>query len=128
MNKKQIRPTEAELEILQVLWENGPSSVRYVNEQLSEKREIGYTTTLKLMQIMLEKGLVKRSTETRSHIYSAQVKESDTQSQLLTKFLESAYRGSASTLILQVLGNHTASKEELEEIKALIDQLEKSKD
>lgn len=124
MNKRQIRPTEAELEILQVLWEEGPSSVRQVNQLLNEKRDIGYTTTLKLMQIMLDKGLVRRTTDTRSHIYSAQVKESDTQSELLNKFLESAYRGSASKLVLQVLGNHKASQEELKEIKALIDKLE----
>lgn len=125
MSKKLIKPTEAELEILQILWQRGPSSVRDVHDILSDSRETGYTTTLKLMQIMLEKGLVKRNAEARSHIYEAGVQESDVQSQLLSRFLDSTFRGSASQLILQALGNHKASKKELEQIKALIDQIEK---
>ena len=93
MSKKLIKPTETELEILQVLWEHGPSSVRDVHEILSAQRETGYTTTLKLMQIMLDKGLVKRNAESRSHIYEAVVSEADIQSQLLSRFLDSAFRG-----------------------------------
>ncbi|RMG80054.1 MAG: BlaI/MecI/CopY family transcriptional regulator [Bacteroidetes bacterium] len=128
MSEKKIpKPTDAELEILQILWEHGPSSVRFVNESLNEKHQksIGYTTTLKLLQIMLEKGLVSRDAEQRTHIYAAAIEESETQRRLLDQFLDTAFRGSAARLVLQALGNHSASKEELEKIKALIDQKEK---
>jgi len=124
------QPTDAELNILQVLWSLGPSSVREVNEQLNAQRsetekEIGYTTTLKHLQIMSEKkGLVERRSEGRKHIYIAKVKESATQNQLLSKFLDSAFKGSAAKLVLQALGNHEASREELDEIKALIKRIE----
>lgn len=127
------KPTEAELEILQILWKNGPSSVRQVHEQLNEARqaadreEVGYTTTLKLMQIMADKGLATRDTSTRTHIYVPAVKEEDTQQQLLQKFVDATFRGSAMKLVMQALGNHQASPEELEEIKALIEKLEKEK-
>ncbi len=127
MSKKVIKPTEGELEILQVLWAKGPSSVRDVHEVLSAQRETGYTTTLKLMQIMLDKGLVRRNAESRTHIYEAGVLETDVQNQLLSRFLDSTFRGSASQLVLHALGNHTASKKELEEIKALIERLEKNR-
>lgn len=127
MSKKLIKPTEAELAILQVLWQRGASSVRDVHDVLSGSRETGYTTTLKLMQIMLDKGLVKRNAEARSHIYEAGVQEADVQSQLLSRFVDSTFRGSASQLVLQALGNHKASKKELEEIKALIEQIEKNR-
>jgi predicted transcriptional regulator len=123
-NNKLPQPTESELEILQTLWQHGPCTVRFVNEELNKQREIGYTTTLKLMQIMLEKGLVSRNTESRTHIYQAVVSESHTQKQLLTKFMDKAFRGSAASLVMQALGNHKASKRELEEIKALIEQIE----
>lgn len=127
------KPTEAELEILQILWKNGPSSVRQVHEQLNEARqagdreEVGYTTTLKLMQIMADKGLATRDTSTRTHVYAHAVKEEDTQQQLLQKFVDATFRGSAMKLVMQALGNHQASPEELEEIKALIKKLEKEK-
>ncbi len=127
MSKKLIKPTEAELAILQVLWQRGASSVRDVHDVLSGSRETGYTTTLKLMQIMLDKSLVKRNAEARSHIYEAGVQEADVQSQLLSRFLDSTFRGSASQLVMQALGNHKASKKELEEIKALIEQIEKNR-
>lgn len=122
----QIKPTESELEILQVLWQKGSSSVREVNETLNTEREIGYTTTLKLMQIMHEKGLVSRNTESRSHIYTASVSQESVQSQMLTKFLNQAFQGSASKLVMQLLGQHQASPSELNEIKEMIDQLEKN--
>jgi len=131
MAKKMIsKPTDAELEILQILWEYGPSSVRLVNEKLNEtrnvaKKEIGYTTTLKLMQIMLEKGLVGRNTDTRTHIYLAAAKELETQQRLLNQFVDAAFRGSAMKLVLQALDKHEASQEELDEIKALIEKIEK---
>lgn len=122
--KQLPKPTESELEILQILWSQGPSSVREVNELLNKKREVGYTTTLKIMQIMADKGLAKRDTSTRTHVYTAAVSEGDTQKQLLDRFLEKAFKGSAGKLIMQALGNHEASAEELEKIKALIKKIE----
>jgi len=128
MQKKNIpKPTESELEILQVLWQNGPCSVRFVNDLLNKKKEVGYTTTLKLMQIMAGKNIVTRNTESRTHIYAANITESDTQKQLLKKFVDATFRGSAMNLVLQALGNHDASTEELAEIKALIDKIENDK-
>ncbi|TXB64499.1 BlaI/MecI/CopY family transcriptional regulator [Phaeodactylibacter luteus] len=118
------RPTEAELEILQVLWARGASTVREVNEVLNANREVGYTTTLKLMQIMVEKGLAARDTSTRTHVYTAAVTEQDTQRQLLDKFVDTTFRGAAMKMVMQALGNHQASESELDEIKALIEQLE----
>lgn len=120
------RPTDAELEILHLLWELGPSTVRTVNDRMSQRRELGYTTTLKMMQIMFEKGLVTRVEEGRMHLYTAAVAQSDTQSLLLQQFVDNAFRGSASKMVLQALGNHEASAAELDEIKALIAQLEQN--
>lgn len=120
----KFKPTESELEILQILWQEGPSSVRTVNEQLNEAREVGYTTTLKIMQIMADKGLVTRNTESRTHIYAAAVEEAEAQKNLLEKFVDTTFRGSAMSLVMQALGNHDASEEELDEIKALIKKLE----
>ncbi|MFK8101231.1 MAG: BlaI/MecI/CopY family transcriptional regulator [Saprospiraceae bacterium] len=125
MQKQISKPTESELEILQILWQVGPSSVRFVNDKLNQKREVGYTTTLKIMQIMADKHLVLRNTESRTHIYSANVSEADTQKQLLQKFVDATFRGSAMKMVLQALGNHEASDEELEKIKALIKTIEK---
>ncbi len=127
MSEKELKPTESELEILQVLWEKGPSLVRTVNDKLSKSRDIGYTTTLKLMQIMTEKGLLSRTKEGRGHIYHPEVEKSDTQKQLLDKVLNGIFGGSASTLVMQALGNHKASDEELNEIKNYINQLEGGK-
>jgi BlaI family penicillinase repressor len=126
---KDIRPTDSELEILQLLWKKGPSTVREINDLLSndQDKSIGYTTTLKIMQIMYEKGLVSRDESQRTHIYTAAVREGKIQSALLDKFLQAAYKGSASKLALQLLGNHETTPDELAAIKALIDQLEKDK-
>lgn len=124
MNKQTPKPTESELEILQILWQQGPSTVRFVNEQLNQKKEVGYTTTLKIMQIMADKDLVKRNEESRSHIYEANVNEEDTQKHMLDKFLNLTFRGSASKLVMQALGSHKATKAELEEIRKLIDKME----
>ena len=123
--KKNFMPTESELEILQVLWQQGPSSVRSVNEILNEKREVGYTTTLKIMQIMTDKGLVGRDTNQRTHIYHALAKEKDTQKNLLDSFIEKTYRGSAMRLVLQALGREEASPQEIQELKDIIDKIEK---
>jgi BlaI family penicillinase repressor len=123
--KKNIfpKPTEAELEILQILWEHGSSPVRLVNEKLSARREVGYTTTLKLMQIMVDKGLARRDTANRTHIYEPAVREEDIQQQLLENFVDTTFRGSAMKLVVQALGNHQASEEELQEIKNLIEKI-----
>jgi len=121
-----IKPTESELEILQVLWALGQATVRQVNDELNKKREIGYTTTLKLMQIMFEKKLVTRTEEGRYHLYQAAVSEDETQQQLLDIFVDTAFKGSAMKLVMQALGNHQTSAEELDEIKKLIAQLEQN--
>lgn len=125
MNNKITKPTEAELQILQILWQNGPSTVRFVNEKLNEEKKTGYTTSLKTMQIMFEKKLVKRNEENKTHIYAAVVKEEDVQKHLLDKFLDSAFKGSAMKLVMQALGNRKTSKKELDEIRALLDKIEK---
>ena len=128
MNKDAVpKPTEAELEILQILWKHGPCTVRFVNDQLNEKKTVGYTTTLKIMQIMFEKNLLKRDEKARSHLYRAAVKEKDTQRLLLDRFLETAFGGSAVKLVMQALGNHKASKEEIARIRELLDNLEGDK-
>lgn len=118
-----MKPTDAELEILHVLWANGPSTVRQVHEKLSQSRDIGYTTALKFMQIMNEKGILSREEDARSHTYTALVSEEDTQRNLVDRFVETAFRGSASKLVMQILGQHKASREELDEIKNLLDNL-----
>jgi predicted transcriptional regulator len=123
-NKMLPKPTDAELEILQVLWENGPSPVRFVNDKLAERKEVGYTTTLKLMQIMFEKGLVTRNTDARSHVYEAAIERDATQRNLLGTFVDNVFSGSAMDLVMQALGNHKASKDELDQIKALIEKME----
>jgi BlaI family transcriptional regulator, penicillinase repressor len=121
------KPTESELEILHLLWEMGPSTVRSVNDRLNTRREVGYTTTLKLLQIMHEKGLVNRIEDGRTHIYTASVTQDATQSVLLQQFVDAAFRGSAMKMVMQALGNHEASAQELDEIKALIAQIEENK-
>jgi predicted transcriptional regulator len=127
MSRKKIKPTEAELDILSILWEQGPCSVRYVNDKLNMTRKVGYTTTLKQLQIMHEKGMVTRISDGRTHIYSAEKGREETQKQLLDRLLESAFGGSASKMVMQVLGNHKSSPRELKEIKDLINKLEGGK-
>ena len=125
MSKKSMpKPTESELEILKVLWQHGPSSVRFVNEEINKRKETGYTTTLKFMQIMLEKKLLTRNTETRSHIYAAAVSQEATQKDLLGKFVDNVFGGSAVNLVMQALGDHQASEAELDQIKELIKKME----
>ena len=125
--QKIFKPTESELEILSVLWENGPSTVRFVNEKIGLRKNTGYTTTLKLMQIMHEKGMVERMMDGRTHIYSAIASQDEMQVRLLDRLLQTAFSGSASRLVMQALGNHKASEEELREIKDLIKKLEEEK-
>ncbi len=121
------KPTDAELEILAVLWEYGPSTVRFVNDQLNERREVGYTTTLKFLQIMSEKGLVTRNTDGRTHIYEAVNNQVQIQDQLINKLVNTAFGGSAQKMVMQALGNSQPSREGLEAIKKLIKELEGGK-
>ena len=118
------KPTEAELEILQVLWQEGPSTVRAVHDKLAEKKDIGYTTTLKNMQNMAQKGMLSRDEAVRSHIYKAEIQQKETQKMLLDRFLDNTFGGSAMNMVMQALGNRKTSKEELQQIKALINKLE----
>lgn len=124
-NIPPMKPTDSELEILQVIWLHGPVSVRFVNDELNHKKLVGYTTTLKLMQIMTEKGLLKRSEEGRKHIYNVVLKEKEAKNLLLDKFVKSAFGGSAMDLVMQALGNHQTTPDELEDLKALIDKIER---
>ncbi len=127
MSPKYVKPTESELEILQILWKNGTATVRDVHEELAQSKEVGYTTTLKLMQIMHEKGLVKRDESMRTHIYQAAVNKEKTQKHLLTKMIDSLFGGSSTQLVLQALGSgeRNVSAAELEEIQKLIENLKK---
>ncbi|WP_347157518.1 BlaI/MecI/CopY family transcriptional regulator [Pontibacter chitinilyticus] len=122
--EKNTKPTESELEILQVLWQHGPSTVRFVHEQLSQTKEVGYTTTLKFMQLMAEKEMLAADKTSRSHIYRPLLEEEKTQRHLLDRFLDATFRGSASKLVMQALGNSKTSREELDEIRNLLDKLE----
>ena len=125
MSPKYVKPTESELEILQILWKNGTATVRDVHEELAQNKDVGYTTTLKLMQIMHEKGLVKRDESMRTHIYQSAVNKEKTQKHLLTKMIDSLFGGSSTQLVLQALGSseQKVSAEELEEIQKLIENL-----
>jgi BlaI family transcriptional regulator, penicillinase repressor len=121
MGRSQPKPTDAELAILRVLWERGPSTVRHVHEALAETRETGYTTTLKLMQIMADKGLVQRDEAARTHVYSALAGEAQTQQQLVKDLVDRAFGGSAAALVLRALSAEGTSDAELKEIRQLID-------
>jgi BlaI family transcriptional regulator, penicillinase repressor len=127
-NKKENNPepTKSELEILQVLWQHGPSTVRAVNDILNEqKREVQYTSTLKLMQIMVEKELLSRDESQMKHVYSAAVEEQSTKGHLLNRFVDTMYNGSASSLMMQLLGNKKTSKKELDAIRELLKKMDK---
>lgn len=124
------KPSESELAILQVLWKSGPCTVKEVNEALSQEKPTGYTTTLKLMQIMHEKGFVSRTSEGakgRSHIYKAELSESSVSNNLLDSFINRVFEGSAGKLVLNALGKGKTSREEIEEIRKLLDKLENNK-
>lgn len=123
------RPTDAELAILRVLWERGPSTVRQVHEALgTRERQTAYTTALKLLQIMTEKGLVRRDETDRTHVYQARLSEGQTQRQLVRDLLERAFGGSSSKLVLQALNAKRASPEELAEIRKLIESRREARD
>lgn len=120
---KQLKPTDGELEILQVLWERGKATVREVHETIIQTKEAGYTTTLKLMQIMFEKGLVTRDDSSKTHIYKPNVTKEKTQSQFVGKMISGLFGGSSKQLVMQALGSQSPSKEEIEEIQQLLENL-----
>lgn len=127
-NNPQSEPTRSELEILQVLWKHGPSTVRFVNDHLNdEKRSVQYTSTLKIMQIMTDKGMLARDESSMKHVYSPVLEERSTKGLLLDRFLDATFNGSAATLLMQLLGNKKTSKDELDEIKALINKINPDK-
>jgi BlaI family transcriptional regulator, penicillinase repressor len=121
---KNNKPTESELEILGILWEKGAGTVRDVHEILEKSKDAGYTTTLKLMQIMHEKGLLNRDTSSKTHVYEAAISQESTQQQLLNKMIDTVFNGSASQLVMQALGNHRSSQEELDKIKQYLNEME----
>jgi predicted transcriptional regulator len=121
-NELNSKPTESELEILQVLWQEGQATVRKVHETLSSFKDAGYTTTLKLMQIMHEKGLVARDDSGKTHIYHALASREKTQQQFLGKMMSTLFDGSPSQLMMQALGNQKPSAEEIEKIEKLLQQ------
>jgi BlaI family transcriptional regulator, penicillinase repressor len=125
--QNNMEPTRSELEILQVLWQHGPSTVRFVNDTLNaQKRAVQYTSTLKLMQIMTDKKMLKRDESNMKHIYIPVIEEQKTKAFLLDRFVDAMFNGSKSNLMMQLLGNKKTSKAEIEEIKELLKKLDKS--
>jgi BlaI family transcriptional regulator, penicillinase repressor len=124
----KTEPTKSELEILQVLWKHGPSTVRFVNDQLNEqKREVQYTSTLKLMQIMVEKALLDRDESQMKHVYRASLEEGKAKSALLERFVNTLYEGSSSSLMMHLIGHGKTSKKELQQIKELLKKMDSKK-
>ncbi|MBN1953379.1 MAG: BlaI/MecI/CopY family transcriptional regulator [Bacteroidales bacterium] len=119
---KNYRPTASELEILQILWKNNPLTVKEINDELNIQKDTGYTTTLKLMQIMHTKGILLREREGKKHLYYPLIQEEETHKALLDQFLDNTFKGSAQKLIMKILGNYETSEEELIEIRKLIDK------
>ena len=113
-------PTDGELEILQILWEIGPATVRMVNESMNQSKPVGYTTTLKLLQIMDSKGLVSRDSSQKVHIYQAALPPDQTRKALLDRFLETTFQGAAGEMVLQLLGGHRTTEDELSRIRQLL--------
>lgn len=122
MAANQLRPTDAELAILQVLWTQGPTTVRQVHDALSGVRETGYTTTLKLMQIMAEKGLLQRDESQRAHVYRPAIVREDAQSSLLRSLMDRLFDGSSAQLVLRALAEKPATAEERRAIRKLIEE------
>lgn len=122
---KTNQPTASELAILAILWERGPLPVKAIHEQLSEEKEVVYTTILKTMQVMTDRGFLARESQGRKHIYRAAIAREDTQNSLLDTFVNRAFGGSAKNLAMRALGNYKTTKEDLDELKALIEKIEK---
>jgi BlaI family transcriptional regulator, penicillinase repressor len=116
----EIKPTESELEILQVIWKRGQCTVRDVHEELAKNKDAGYTTTLKLMQIMHDKGLVERDTTAKTHLYKAVITREQAQQTALDKIISTVFKGSTSDLVIQALGHHRASRDEIDAIKSYL--------
>jgi BlaI family transcriptional regulator, penicillinase repressor len=125
--QKQVKPTESELEILTVLWNKTNATVRNVHEELAKSKNVGYTTTLKLMQIMHDKGLVLRNTDSKTHVYRAAVEKQKTQLRMVNRMINELFAGQASELVMQALGDNKTSNIELEKIEAFIANLKASK-
>jgi predicted transcriptional regulator len=126
MDKNTNMPTAAELEILNILWKKEPLTVKEIHEHLVQTKDVGYTTALKIMQNMTAKGLLRREPNGKSHLYFANTKKEETRGKLLDRFLDTAFAGSASGLLMQLLGNKKTSAKELEEIKRIINEIDKS--
>ncbi|MFN8431498.1 MAG: BlaI/MecI/CopY family transcriptional regulator [Spirosomataceae bacterium] len=124
MMNNLIKPTDSELEILNILWEKGHATVKEVNEEINKTKESGYTTTLKLLQIMHEKGLVSRYPTGKQHVYQAKIEEEKAQKDILNGFMHNLYRGNAMKMVMQILGNHNTTKDELEQLRQVINSLE----
>jgi len=124
MEKLKIAPTAAELEVLNVLWDEEPLTVKDIHEKLASSKEVGYTTTLKIMQNMTAKGLLRREPNGKNHLYFSVYKKEETRGRLLDRFLDSTFSGSASSLVMQLLGNSKTSKRDLDEIKKIIEEME----
>ena len=125
---EKIDPSKAEIDILTVLWKNGPSTVRAVHNQLLLSKEVNYTTTLKQMQLMVEKNMLNRDETSMTHIYNVAQEESQTKGHLLSRFVDHIYDGSAGNLMMQLLGNKQTSAEELQKIREILDNLDQQGD
>jgi BlaI family penicillinase repressor len=126
--KNNLLPTKTEMDVLQILWQHGPSTVRFVHDKLNEQKEaVIYTSTLKLMQVMKEKGMLDRDETAMKHVYSAILKEEKVKKGMLQQFVDTIYNGSSSQVFMALLGNDNTSDDELEKIKNLIDQHTASK-
>jgi predicted transcriptional regulator len=123
--QEKIKPTESELEILNILWSKGACTVREIHEELEKNKDAGYTTTLKLMQIMHEKKMLTRDVTSKTHIYTAAISQEQIQGQIIQRVIDTAFNGSAMQLVMQALGSHKASRDELDQIKAYLDSMEK---
>jgi len=123
--ESKIQPTPSELEILQILWTSGPSTVREIHEELSKEKELGYTSALKFLQIMTNKGLVERTEDQRAHVYSASLPAEKTKQQFANDVLQRVFRGSTSQLMQHALSGRRSSKKELDEIRRLLDEYER---
>src|ERR1700712_5346208 len=120
----EMKPTESELEILQIMWKNGECTVRDVHEELAKNKDAGYTTTLKLMQIMHDKGMLVRDTSAKTHLYTALITREQAQNTALDKILDTVFKGSTADLVIQALGQHRASKDEIDAIKDYLKKFE----
>jgi len=128
MANTDIVPTKTEMDVLQILWQHGPSTVRFVHDKLNEQKEaVIYTSTLKLMQVMREKGMLDRDDSQMKHVYSAALPEDKVKGNMLGRFVDSMFNGSASSLMVALLGNDKTSGEELEKMRELLQKMEKGK-